>query len=147
MRSRDTDRFLDVLSEQLGPRVTIVDDFLTPENDYEEVGMRVGVDSQGWRSIELRGPPESLQEACFTADCLKLLQNLLQSVLVYDRLPQSVPGATPSYSLFILIPPLPEAIVHILPQVTPFVILGYPAHSHGAKITSVLFPGDILSFP
>lgn len=42
MRSRDTDRFLDVLSEQLGPRVTIVDDFLTPENDYEEVGMRVG---------------------------------------------------------------------------------------------------------
>ncbi|KAK7812907.1 hypothetical protein U0070_001015 [Myodes glareolus] len=40
VRSRDTDRFLDVLSEQLGPRVTIVDDFLTPENDYEEVGVR-----------------------------------------------------------------------------------------------------------
>lgn len=39
VRSRDTDRFLDVLSEQLGPRVTIVDDFLTPENDYEEVSM------------------------------------------------------------------------------------------------------------
>ncbi|KFO95556.1 Delphilin, partial [Calypte anna] len=37
-RSRDTDRFLDALSEQLGHRVTIVDDFLTPENDYEEVG-------------------------------------------------------------------------------------------------------------
>ncbi|KFO10405.1 Delphilin, partial [Balearica regulorum gibbericeps] len=36
-RSRDTDRFLDALSEQLGHRVTIVDDFLTPENDYEEV--------------------------------------------------------------------------------------------------------------
>ncbi|EPY89056.1 hypothetical protein CB1_000138026 [Camelus ferus] len=35
-RSRDTDRFLDALSEQLGPRVTIVDDFLSPENDYEE---------------------------------------------------------------------------------------------------------------
>nr|XP_021527335.1 LOW QUALITY PROTEIN: delphilin [Aotus nancymaae] len=44
VRSRDTDRFLDVLSEQLGPRVTIVDDFLTPENDYEEVGMRAGVE-------------------------------------------------------------------------------------------------------
>ncbi|NWT42103.1 GRD2I protein, partial [Chroicocephalus maculipennis] len=41
-RSRDTDRFLDALSEQLGHRVTIVDDFLTPENDYEEVGMAPG---------------------------------------------------------------------------------------------------------
>ncbi|NXF34329.1 GRD2I protein, partial [Nyctibius bracteatus] len=38
-RSRDTDRFLDALSEQLGHRVTIVDDFLTPENDYEEVSV------------------------------------------------------------------------------------------------------------
>ncbi|KAH0631735.1 hypothetical protein JD844_019487 [Phrynosoma platyrhinos] len=37
-RSRDTDRFLDALSEQLGHRITIVDDFLTPENDYEELG-------------------------------------------------------------------------------------------------------------
>ncbi|XP_051905005.1 delphilin isoform X4 [Hippocampus zosterae] len=35
-RSDDTDRFLDALSEQLGQRVAIVDDFLTPENDYEE---------------------------------------------------------------------------------------------------------------
>ncbi|XP_055984471.1 delphilin [Sorex fumeus] len=37
VRSRDTDRFLDLLSEQLGPRVTIVDDFLSPDNDYEEM--------------------------------------------------------------------------------------------------------------
>uniref|UniRef100_A0A4W5MXB5 Grid2 interacting protein n=1 Tax=Hucho hucho TaxID=62062 RepID=A0A4W5MXB5_9TELE len=36
-RSSDTDRFLDALSEQLGQRVAIVDDFLSPENDYEEV--------------------------------------------------------------------------------------------------------------
>ncbi|XP_049600554.1 delphilin isoform X1 [Syngnathus scovelli] len=35
-RSEDTDRFLDALSEQLGQHVAIVDDFLTPENDYEE---------------------------------------------------------------------------------------------------------------
>lgn len=39
-RSRDTDRFLDALSEQLGHRITLVDDFLTPENDYEEVIMQ-----------------------------------------------------------------------------------------------------------
>lgn len=36
-RSRDTDKFLDALSEQLGHRVTIVDNFLGGENDYEEV--------------------------------------------------------------------------------------------------------------
>lgn len=36
-RSDDTDLFLDALSEQLGQKVSIVDDFLTPENDYEEV--------------------------------------------------------------------------------------------------------------
>ncbi|KAK5622965.1 hypothetical protein CRENBAI_021767 [Crenichthys baileyi] len=35
-RSRDTDKFLDALSEQLGHRVTLVDDFAPGENDYEE---------------------------------------------------------------------------------------------------------------
>ncbi|XP_074170049.1 delphilin isoform X3 [Rhinolophus sinicus] len=44
VRSRDTDRFLDALSEQLGPRVSIVDDFLSPENDYEEMSFH---DDQG----------------------------------------------------------------------------------------------------
>nr|XP_056722323.1 delphilin [Euleptes europaea] len=43
-RSRDTDRFLDALSEQLGHRITIVDDFLMPENDYEEMSFH---DEQG----------------------------------------------------------------------------------------------------
>ncbi|TNN36736.1 Delphilin [Liparis tanakae] len=36
-RSRDTDKFLDALSEQLGHRVTLVDGFTPGENDYEEV--------------------------------------------------------------------------------------------------------------
>ncbi|XP_048465892.1 delphilin-like [Rhincodon typus] len=36
-RSRDTDRFLDALSEQLGQKVTIMDEFMNPENDYEEM--------------------------------------------------------------------------------------------------------------
>uniref|UniRef100_A0A8C5UGG4 Grid2 interacting protein n=1 Tax=Malurus cyaneus samueli TaxID=2593467 RepID=A0A8C5UGG4_9PASS len=43
-RSRDTDRFLDALSEQLGHRFTIVDDFLTRRNDYEEMSFQ---DDQG----------------------------------------------------------------------------------------------------
>lgn len=46
-RSRDTDRFLDALSEQLGPRVTVVDDFLSPENDYEEVSVQADVEGRG----------------------------------------------------------------------------------------------------
>lgn len=39
LRSRDTDKFLDALSEQLGHRVTLGDDFKPGENDYEEVRM------------------------------------------------------------------------------------------------------------
>nr|XP_061807644.1 delphilin-like [Nerophis lumbriciformis] len=35
-RSRDTDKFLDALSEQLGQRVTL-DDYVPGENDYEEM--------------------------------------------------------------------------------------------------------------
>ncbi|KAM4632343.1 delphilin [Discoglossus pictus] len=39
-RSRDTDRFLDVLSRQLGQSLAITDQFLTPENDYEEMSFQ-----------------------------------------------------------------------------------------------------------
>ncbi|KAL0983946.1 hypothetical protein UPYG_G00135060 [Umbra pygmaea] len=39
-RSRDTEKFLDALSEQLGHRVTLVDDFLPGENDYEEMSFQ-----------------------------------------------------------------------------------------------------------
>ncbi|XP_026861897.2 delphilin isoform X3 [Electrophorus electricus] len=39
-RSRDTDKFLDALSEQLGHRVAIVDDFIGGENDYEEMSFQ-----------------------------------------------------------------------------------------------------------
>nr|XP_015801164.2 delphilin isoform X1 [Nothobranchius furzeri] len=41
-RSEDTDRFLDALSEQLGQKMALVDDFLTPENDYEEDVVQMG---------------------------------------------------------------------------------------------------------
>ncbi|NXL42567.1 GRD2I protein, partial [Podilymbus podiceps] len=61
-RSRDTDRFLDALSEQLGHRVTIVDDFLTPENDYEEVSM-----VPGWLGAWSLSWPWSIQHAAGTA--------------------------------------------------------------------------------
>ncbi|XP_062234863.1 delphilin [Platichthys flesus] len=36
-RSRDTDKFLDALSEQLGHRITLANDFVPGENDYEEI--------------------------------------------------------------------------------------------------------------
>ncbi|CAL9693377.1 unnamed protein product [Knipowitschia caucasica] len=41
-RSEDTDRFLDALREQLGQKVAIVDDFLNPDNDYEEDVVQMG---------------------------------------------------------------------------------------------------------
>ena len=65
-RSRDTDRFLDALSEQLGHRVTIVDDFLTPENDYEEVSV-----VQGWfgaRSLSALGVEPSIVQPALHRD-------------------------------------------------------------------------------
>lgn len=36
-RTVDTERFLDALSQQLGQPAVGPDDFLSPENDYEEV--------------------------------------------------------------------------------------------------------------
>ncbi|NP_001361393.1 delphilin-like isoform X1 [Xenopus laevis] len=39
-RSRDTDRFLDVLSQQLGQNLTFTDQFMNPENDYEEMSFQ-----------------------------------------------------------------------------------------------------------
>lgn len=58
-RSRDTDRFLDALSEQLGPRVTLVDDFLSPENDYEEVSGGGGGPGRCEQSLHGGSAPEA----------------------------------------------------------------------------------------
>ncbi|XP_029312099.1 LOW QUALITY PROTEIN: delphilin-like [Cottoperca gobio] len=55
-RSRDTDKFLDALSEQLGHRVTLVDDFVPGENDYEEIYQG------GCHAFRRRGVPMSFQE-------------------------------------------------------------------------------------
>ncbi|XP_077958728.1 delphilin isoform X5 [Gasterosteus aculeatus] len=55
-RSRDTDKFLDALSEQLGHRVTLVDDFVPGENDYEEIY------HGGCHGFRRRGVPMSFQE-------------------------------------------------------------------------------------
>ncbi|KAM4525939.1 delphilin isoform 1-T1 [Fundulus diaphanus] len=55
-RSRDTDKFLDALSEQLGHRVTLVDDFVPGENDYEEI------DAGGWHGSRRRAGAMSFPE-------------------------------------------------------------------------------------
>ncbi|XP_008303533.1 delphilin, partial [Stegastes partitus] len=55
-RSRDTDKFLDALSEQLGHRVTLVDDFVPGENDYEEIYQG------GCHGFRRRGVPMSFLE-------------------------------------------------------------------------------------
>ncbi|XP_028455020.1 delphilin [Perca flavescens] len=56
-RSEDTDRFLDALSEQLGQRVAIIDDFLSPENDYEELGVDED-ENGGFVAPELSSPSD-----------------------------------------------------------------------------------------
>ena len=100
MRSRDTDRFLDVLSEQLGPRVTVVDDFLSPENDYEEVSVQAGVEGEGprcamgvWKRKQYPwAPARSLLPLGI---CPRLLPSLPRSI------PETVPGyPTPWLELF-----------------------------------------------
>ncbi|XP_075313400.1 delphilin isoform X2 [Odontesthes bonariensis] len=55
-RSRDTDKFLNALSEQLGHRVTLVDDFVPGENDYEEIY------HGGCHGFRRRGVPMSFPE-------------------------------------------------------------------------------------
>lgn len=86
MRSRDTDRFLDVLSEQLGPRVTAVDDFLSPENDYEEVSTcqqmwRVRGPGVTWGSVRGTVSLGSCKNPVALGICPRLLLSLLQSIL------------------------------------------------------------------
>ncbi|XP_077595719.1 delphilin isoform X3 [Stigmatopora nigra] len=51
-RSRDTDKFLDALSEQLGHRVTLADDYVPGENDYEEMTFPEDADPAGFTARE-----------------------------------------------------------------------------------------------
>lgn len=64
VRSQDTDRFLDALSEQLGPRVSIVDDFLSPENDYEEVSTQADMRPREQVIQTCKGSVPGLLQAC-----------------------------------------------------------------------------------
>ncbi|KAM9426243.1 delphilin [Pholidichthys leucotaenia] len=57
-RSRDTDKFLDALSEQLGHRVTLVDDFVPGENDYEEILYPGGCHGFRRRGVPMSFPDE-----------------------------------------------------------------------------------------
>uniref|UniRef100_A0A8C0XEC6 Delphilin n=1 Tax=Castor canadensis TaxID=51338 RepID=A0A8C0XEC6_CASCN len=94
MRSRDADRFLDVLSEQLGPRVTIVDDFLTPENDYEEMSFH---DDQG---------SFVTNERSSASDCISTSEE--GSSLTYSSISDHIPP-----------PPLSPRHHHPCPSTTP----------------------------
>ena len=87
-RSRDTDRFLDALSEQLGHRVTIVDDFLTPENDYEEVSVAQGWLGAGALSVLApEQPSRSLQRAGKGAEPLGTRQRGARAAPLWGRTP------------------------------------------------------------
>ncbi|XP_010222629.1 PREDICTED: delphilin [Tinamus guttatus] len=92
-RSRDTDRFLDALSEQLGHRVTIVDDFLTPENDYEEMSFH---DDQG---SYVTNDASSTSEYISSSD--------EGSSLTYSTLSDHIPPPPPPWA-----PPLHRGLLH-----------------------------------
>ncbi|ROL51716.1 Delphilin [Anabarilius grahami] len=61
-RSRDTDKFLDALSEQLGHRVNIVDDFKGGENDYEEV-LPTSEELRAQRTHPRRSSPQPITQS------------------------------------------------------------------------------------
>ncbi|XP_055266305.1 delphilin isoform X2 [Moschus berezovskii] len=115
VRSRDTDRFLDALSEQLGPRVTIVEDFLSPENDYEEVSTQAHVWGGGrWGACKGTVVPGVLPEACYPEGCAP------GSPSLSPRTPCSPAGA---------IPPLAQALTPPYPR---------PPHVPGLRFPSQL---------
>ncbi|XP_029432104.1 delphilin isoform X2 [Rhinatrema bivittatum] len=102
-RSRDTDRFLDSLSEQLGHRIAIGDEFLTPENDYEEMSFQ---DDQGsFITNEVRSPSE-----CSSED---------GSSLTYSSISDNIPP-----------PPLSPPPPPPPPLLFPDVLRSIPAASH-----------------
>lgn len=127
MPSRDTDRFLDALSEQLGPRVTIVDDFLSPENDYEEVSTRVDV--QGTGAYMGTVSTGSCRRPAALGMCPRLPLSLPQSIL------ESVPGHPApwlelSHPGLKLGPCLSKAAPYALSQV-PYTLSGCPTTASG----------------
>uniref|UniRef100_A0A7D9NJQ6 Glutamate receptor, ionotropic, delta 2 (Grid2)-interacting protein n=1 Tax=Xenopus tropicalis TaxID=8364 RepID=A0A7D9NJQ6_XENTR len=61
-RSRDTDRFLDALSRQLGQNLTFTDQFMTPENDYEEMSFQDDQYSCATRDISTASESASSSE-------------------------------------------------------------------------------------
>lgn len=122
MRSRDTDRFLDVLSEQLGPRVTVVDDFLSPENDYEEVSVQAGVEGEGPRYdmgvCKGNGIPGLPEKACCPWEAAPGYSSLPQSSL------ESVPGYPTSW--LALSPRLTQAMRPLTQGYPIYLVSGYP---------------------
>ncbi|XP_028310103.1 delphilin isoform X2 [Gouania willdenowi] len=128
-RSEDTDRFLDALSEQLGQRVALVDDFLTPDNDYEEEVVQMdfpdeedednenelGVDEEdngGFVAPELSSPSD-VQSSTEEENASSLTYS---SSSDHIPPPPMSPPPPPPVQFHDLPPPPPPAIVQAQPQ-------------------------------
>ncbi|KAL4659123.1 delphilin-like isoform X1 [Arapaima gigas] len=121
-RSGDTDRFLDALSEQLGHRVTIVDDFLSPENDYEEAPVQMSFQDED-ESAFLPQEMSSQSEYQSSNEDASSLTYSSSSDHIIPPPPQSPPPPPP---MQFNDPPLPIALS---PERAPRVPLSFRRHT------------------
>ncbi|KAJ7984712.1 hypothetical protein DPEC_G00357600 [Dallia pectoralis] len=118
-RSRDTDRFLDALSEQLGHRVTLVDDFLPGENDYEEMSFQ---DEQEVNYLPRQLSSASSEDASSNEDATSVSYSSSSEHI--PRPPQRAPPPPPFPTP---LPPPPYGFSDTLP-VTPVLSRFSPEH-------------------
>lgn len=136
-RSRDTDRFLDALSEQLGPRVTVVDDFLSPENDYEEVSVQAmwKAGEQVPEGVCQRSSVLGSYDRPALGTCPKPLFSLARAILSHPSTQAMTPLTQGSPSQ---VTPVLGRPFHPQPQADP---PGYPGLSLGYPILCPALPG------
>nr|XP_023863515.1 delphilin-like [Salvelinus alpinus] len=126
-RSRDTDKFLDALSEQLGHRVTLVEDFLPGENDYEEMSFQ---DEQEVSYLPRQLSSASSEDISSNDDATSLTYSSGSEHIPIPPPPQSArtPALTPP------LPPPPFGFSEPLP-VTPVLSHFSPEHIPRARMS------------
>ncbi|XP_036816561.1 delphilin isoform X2 [Oncorhynchus mykiss] len=127
-RSRDTDKFLDALSEQLGHRVTLVEDFLPGENDYEEMSFQ---DEQEVSYLPRQLSSASSEDISSNDEATSLTYSSGSEHIPIPPPPQSAPPPPP---LPTPLPPPPFGFSDPLP-ITPVLSHFSPEHIPRARMS------------
>ncbi|CAB1313104.1 unnamed protein product, partial [Coregonus sp. 'balchen'] len=127
-RSRDTDKFLDALSEQLGHRVTLVEDFLPGENDYEEMSFQ---DEQEVSYLPRQLSSASSEDISSNDDATSLTYSSGSEHIPIPPPPQSAPPPPPFPTP---LPPPPFSFSDPLP-ITPVLSHFSPEHIPRARMS------------